>query len=296
MNAFSGNGRGRRAWRQVESALREGGISYRVSFTEAPGHATALAVRYARSGEATAVVAVGGDGTASETAAGLVGTGVPLGFIAAGSGNDFARGLGLSTEPLEALQTILSGRRVTIDVARYGDRYFLNSFGAGFDGVVAQAINASIAKRWFNRFGLGKLSYAFVVLTSFASFRPVRLTVEIDEELHSFRDVWMVVAANMPYYGGGMMICPAALPDDGRFQICVVHSLSRPQLLRYFPSIYRGDHIRLPYVTMLTGSRMVVRSEDRVAAHADGEPVEFRAADIAVIPNGIEVFVPTITP
>lgn len=293
VNAASGNGRGAKVWNALERELQRRGVDYVASMTAAPGHATALAQRMVREGDYASITAIGGDGTVNEVAAGLLGRGVPLGHIPSGSGNDFARGLKLPAEPVEALEALLRGESVNIDVGRIGASVFVNSFGAGFDGEVARVSNGSRWKRWMNRVGLGAVTYGAIVLAVLGTYRPVRMRVLVDGRAREFDDVWMVVAANLPYYGGGMHICPRASGTDGEMDVCVVHGLGRWKLLRYFPLIYRGAHVALPYVTMLRGVRLQLRSDRPLSCHVDGESAERYDAEATLVPGALPVIVPS---
>ena len=294
VNAGSGNGRGAAAWRAVERELLLRNVEYDACFTEAPGHATALALRMVREREYGSVTAIGGDGTVNEVASGLLGSGVALGAISAGSGNDFVRSMGLPTEPREALEALLRGRTKRIDVGRAGGRTFVNSFGAGFDGEVARVSNGSRWKRWMNRVGLGAVSYAAIVVGVLGTYRPARAVVTVDGARHSFENVWLVVAANLPSFGGGMRICPGASADDGELNVCVVHGLGRLRLLRYFPLIYQGKHVSLPYVTMLQGAHISLKGDRALVGHVDGETVEGTGAEITILPQALPVVVPAL--
>jgi len=289
INPASGNGRGAVVWKSVERALRDRKLPYEAAFTTGPGDATAIAQRMARQETIQSVTAVGGDGTANEAAFGLFGTDVPMGHIPAGSGNDFARNMRLPLEPLAALDVVLRGRVDRIDLGRAGHRIFVNSVGCGFDGEVAKATEQAPWKSWMNRLRLGGASYALSVLTVLFRFRPFQATIEVDGEARRIRDVWMVVTANLPCYGGGMRICPGASPRDGTFQVCVVHGLTRTQLIRNFPRIYRGTHVALPYVTMLEGKRVTVRGDRPLVAQVDGEYAEWNDADVVVLDRALAV-------
>ncbi|HZG57001.1 diacylglycerol kinase family protein [Paenibacillus sp.] len=292
VNGASGSGRGAKVWAAVERELSRRGVRYAAAATSSSGHATALAQRMARDGGYASIVAVGGDGTVHEVVAGLLGSNVPLGHIPAGSGNDFARCLRLPAGPSEAVDALIAGHTVAIDVGRANGRPFVNSFGAGFDGEVGRIANRAQWKRSMNALGLGALAYPFAVLAALGAYRPARVGIEVDGVPREFEGVWLAVAANMPAFGGGMRICPEASPTDGALDVCVVHGLSRWRLLRYFPRLYRGTHLDLPYVTMLRGREVRVRSDRRLYGQADGEGADAGDATISVAPAGLRVVVP----
>jgi len=144
VNPTAGGGQGLRAWRRVEELLHERGVPAECRFTQGPGWATAL-TEEARSQGFDAVVGIGGDGTIQEIVNGLVDAEgncpVPLGVIPGGTGNDFSKMLGCPRDPARALDMVLRGRVRTFDLGRYGDRYFINIAGVGFDAEVAAFLN-----------------------------------------------------------------------------------------------------------------------------------------------------------
>ncbi len=121
---------------------------------------------------------------------------------------------------------------------------------------------------------------------------PARVEMTLDGVAHDFKDVWLVVAANLPYFGGGMRICPGASATDGTMNVCVVHGLGRLRLLRYFPLIYQGKHVSLPYATMLQGVRMSLKGDRALTCHVDGETAEPFGAELSLLPQALPVIVP----
>lgn len=283
VNRVSGSGRGLVRWSRVESALKEKGILYRVAFTEGPGHATELAREAVRMG-VRAVVAVGGDGTLNEVGNGLVKTDVPLGYIPAGSGNDFATAQGIPKDPLQALDRVLKHVPRRVDTGDFGGRVMVSSIGVGFDGQVAKTINES---KWKQR--LGKGSYAVGVLKELHRFQPARVTMEVDGKVLQEEGVWLIAIANISCYGGGMKICPEAKNDDGLLDICLVRGVSRWKLLSLFPLVFSGKHVDYPYVVMLRGSEIKVSTDRPLVVHADGEIVGETPVSVSVRPHSLTI-------
>lgn len=289
VNRYSGNGRGLRIWRQVERELGSQRIPYDVRFTERSGHAKELAVQLAALPETTAIVAVGGDGTVHEVANGILGSETAIGCIPAGSGDDFARGLGIPLQWRQALDQVLNGTRSAIDVASINERMFVISSGIGFDGEVARTTNRSWYKRVLNRLRIGGLSYVVTVLRLLATYRPCDVRIELDGRSLAFRDVWLIAIANMPYYGGGMKICPDARHDDGILNICLVEGISRFDLLKFFPRVFQGTHITHPSVRLLSGRRIRIEGTQPMTIHTDGEFGGETPAIIEVLPKRLHV-------
>lgn len=282
INPVSGNGKALKVWRQVEQHLKEHRINYQARLTESQGHAQRIAQELANASEqVAAVVAVGGDGTIHEVVNGVATRDdLPVGFLPGGTGNDFSRGFAIPNTAELALANLLQDgdgapRRYDLGVYQLGagqsDGYFINAIGIGFDGEVAKVTNESWYKPLFGRLKLGTLAYLCTVVRLLFTYQTHEITVHVDGQEQTFSDVWLMAIANIPYYGGGMKIAPHAVPDDGKFNICIVHGLSRWKLLTVLGTVFNGTHIRFPEVTLLEGSKIEVSSSRPMTVHADGE-------------------------
>jgi diacylglycerol kinase (ATP) len=289
VNRVAGYGRGHRVWKQIEHLLLERQINYQVAFTERPGHATHIAKELAKQNNASVVIVIGGDGTLHEAANGLAGSDIPLGSIPAGSGNDFARGLQIPIQSEQALEKVLTGQKRKIDIARINDEVFINVAGVGFDGQVAKVTNQAKYKKWLNRLGLGNLCYLFSFFKVLFRYQPTEVQLVIDERELIFSDVWLVAIANIPFYGGGMMICPHAQSDDGLLDVCIVHGISRWKLVTLLPRVFHGTHIYDPAVTTLTGRRLKIVSAKPLTAHGDGEILGQTPLDLSIKQEGLTI-------
>lgn len=271
VNHRSGNGKGLKAWRRIQPLLQQKQIHYQVEFPTSPLNAAVLARELVKENNLKVLVVVGGDGTVQSIITELVGSLVPLGIIPAGSGNDIARGLRIPLKPERALEYVLVGTIKKIDLARTGNKSYITIVGMGIDGKVAQTVNGSRYKKWFNLFKLGHLSYALSLVQVLFHYVPARILIRLDGREEEFSNVWLVAIANFPNYGGGMMICPGACQTDGILHVCIVHGISRWELIRLFPSVYRGKHILHPAVTVLSAKETEVISDSPLLAHGDGE-------------------------
>ncbi|MGP3610146.1 MULTISPECIES: diacylglycerol/lipid kinase family protein [Anoxybacillaceae] len=270
VNKISGNGKGLKVWKKVEKLLQEKQVNYQVRFTERPKHAVEIVKEFS-SKACNAVVAVGGDGTIHDVANGLIHSNIPLGIIPAGSGNDLARALDIPMDYKRALERILRGKKRKMDVGKIGEEYCMTVTGIGFDGKVAEINNTAKYKDLLNLVRLGDLSYGLSVLHALFQYRPVRIQLKIDGEVQSFSNVWFIAIANTPNYGGGIKICPDACYDDGLFDICIVHSVTKWELLRTFPKAYKGKHVSHPSVTMIKGKQVEIIAEPPIIVQSDGE-------------------------
>jgi len=249
----------------VARAFRQQGWAVEVTRTEGPGEGAALATAAVRSG-AQRVVAVGGDGTVHEVANGLLRSGgaVPLGVVPLGTGNDFAKLVGVhGCAPVTAVGRLVTADARVFDVGRVGDERFVNSLGVGFGPAVVRARNAMPGLRGF-------LSYFVPVLRAYAGFRPPLVEIRSAE----FRErgyVMMVEVCNGTTAGGDYRFAPDADPADGRFDVCLVRRVALPRFLLAIPRVMRS-HGRMREVALFRTRRLTLRSPDEpLLLHLDGE-------------------------
>ncbi|PTX64267.1 YegS/Rv2252/BmrU family lipid kinase [Melghirimyces profundicolus] len=284
VNPMSGNGRGEEVWFRIQRLLSRHRIPHQVHFTKHAGHATELARSATGQSGVRALVALGGDGTVHETGNALVGTGLPLGYIPAGTGNDFAHACGIPSSPGSALRRVLKHEVHRIDTASIGERFLIGFAGIGFDGQVAEVVNRSALSR-----KLGRLAYLSGFFQALRQYRPARVSLTLDGSRFEHDRVWLIAVGNIPNYGGGMKICPGALPDDGRLDICCVSELSRGQVLKIFPAVFKGNHVHHPSVKIRRGLAVEVDADPPLVVHADGEIIGKTPLSILVRPGSLNV-------
>ena len=269
-------------------AFRQQGWAVEVTRTGGPGEGAALAAAAVRSG-AQRVVAVGGDGTVHEVANGLLRSGgaVPLGVVPLGTGNDFAKLVGVhGCAPVTAVGRLVTADARVFDVGRVGDERFVNSLGLGFGPAVVRARNAMPGLRGF-------LSYFVPVLRAYGGFRPPLVEIRSAE----FRErgyVMMVEVCNGTTAGGDYRFAPHADPADGRLDVCLVRRVGLPRFLLAIPRVMRGTHGRMREVALFRTRRLIVRSpEAPLLLHLDGELREpgTNEVTVAVEPRKLKVLV-----
>lgn len=230
------------------------------------------------------VVAVGGDGTVSEVVSAIKDSNVALGVLPVGTGNDFARSLGIPLDVEKALSCLFSGQRKTIDLGMVNDAYFINVASVGFDAQVvmeAQNIKGSIG---------GPPAYILAIFKALMNYRPFNIEIELDEGIER-REAVLVAVANGAFYGGGMNIAPLADMNDGLLDVCLVNSLPRSKILRLFPLLFSGKHLLRPEVEYFKVKRMVVRCREGYI-NSDGEILGKCPASFQIMPNAVKVMVP----
>lgn len=236
------------------------------------------------------LVMMGGDGMASLGLNACAGSHLQLGIIPAGTGDDFARGVGIPRDPLRAAAAIAAGRtrRIDLTLARgeidggAQQRYVGTVVSSGYDAKVNFRVNRS-------RINFGALSYASAVLLEMAQLKPLNYRLTIDGE---YREIPAVLAAvgNAGFFGGGVHICPQADPADGLLDVTLIGPVSRWTLVRLFPLLYRGDFIHHPALTFLR-AREVLLDGDGLVPMADGEMLGEVPLRLTCAPNVLEILV-----
>ncbi|HUP27903.1 MAG TPA: diacylglycerol kinase family protein [Chloroflexia bacterium] len=300
-NPISGTGHGVQRLAQVCRSLAQAGVRYASATTQGPGDAARLA-RSAIAAGCSAVIAIGGDGTFFEVLNGAmppelspeVEAPVPLGLIQAGRGSDFGRSAGVPSDPNSAIQRLLQGRTEQIDIGhvtylamngRLRARYFANAAGLGFDAEVALRANSG------PRVMGGTVTYLSSLLSTLVDYRNKRMVAWIDGGPGWEGRANSFVVANGQYFGGGMKIAPEAKLSDNLFSIVVLGDLGKLDLIRNVPTVYDGSHAAHPKVRMLTGSRVEVRSPDRLLLQADGEVLGMAPALFRVVPRALRLVI-----
>lgn len=264
VNPVAGSGRMRRMWPAAREALTRHFGELIVEETAAVGEASLYARKLALEG-AEIVVAAGGDGTISEVADGLLrtGAGTQLGIMPSGTGSDFARSLGLDGDVEAAAARIASGSRRTIDVGcvnfidQHGalaSRHFINISSLGVSGPTARAVNdAKTGDRMS-----GKVVFLWHTVRELIRYRFQDVRIKVDDQPPFEARIALVAVANGRFFGGGMMIAPDALLDDGQLDVVVIHGRSKLSLLMDIRLVYSGAHRRLASCTFLRGRKVVV--------------------------------------
>ncbi|MFT0824000.1 diacylglycerol kinase family protein [Bacillus swezeyi] len=290
VNKISGNGKALKIWNYIVKHLQEKHIEYQVRFTEAPNHATALVKELIKKEKPSVITAVGGDGTIHEVINGLLDANIPLGVIPAGSGNDFCRGLGIPLNYKKALKHLLKGECTTVDIGCLNSTFFSTVVGVGFDAEVAKVTNDSNYKKLLNCVRLGNLSYYASVLRVLFHYKPADIFLKIDSKHYQIQNVWLVAIANTPFYAGGLLICPNAKYQDGLFNICLVHGVSKWKFLKLFLYVFKGKHTAFSnVVNIYEGKEVEIYSVASLSAHGDGEIIGQTPARLKIEHNVLSV-------
>jgi diacylglycerol kinase (ATP) len=259
-------------------------------------------------GEADVILLFGGDGTIHRDLGQLVKLEVPVLVVPAGSGNDFARSLGLRRvrDSLAAWRKFCAGeenlRAIDLGIISSpdcaggtspGTRYFCCVAGVGLDGAVAERANRM--PRWLRGHGGYALSLAPAIFT-FAQF-PAKIQIrggDHDDQWTTRSDQPTLIAsiANTPLYGGGMKVAPRAQMDDGLLDVCVVGGMDPFRLFCMFPTVYAGRHLSIKEVEYFQAAAVRVETEDPMDVYADGEYVCRTPVEVSVQRGALKVIVP----
>jgi len=289
VNPLSGAGAASRVAEQRVALLTEhfasAGVTGAVHLTERRQHARDLAKAAVDAGAST-VVAWGGDGTINEVGAALAGTSVALGIIPAGSGNGFARELGIPWQPSTAIDVALRGRGKAIDAGEIDGRLFFNVAGVGFDAVVAEQFNS----RTLGRRGMGP--YVLIGLREIFRYRPARYRVVLDTE-EILSNALLIAFSNGREYGNHVVIAPHARVDDGKLEAMVVedrHPISRLWTSRH---LALGTAHRASRVISRSIASATVETDGDILYHVDGEIGRATGCvRVRVLPGALTVRVP----
>lgn len=282
VNPTAGNGYALKIEQQVQAEMARRGLACQFVHSEHPDHAADLAKAASSTNGCTGVIAIGGDGTAYEVACGLMNTGVPMGIIPAGTGNDFIKTVSIPKKPMEALEFILTHDARPVDVGGLNDRLFLNVCGTGFDVTV---LDYTLAAKKYCR---GLLPYLVGLIRGIAHYKPVyvRLTVEGHTEE---REVLICSIANGRYFGGGIAICPDAAADDGMLDLVVVEHKPRWLLPFLIPSLLMGRVLKFPFTSHKRCKNVEIRSEN-MRLNVDGEVQSIEDARFTILQGALKLF------
>ena len=251
LNPTAGSGYAKQVMQKIAGMLDEWRMEYRILETTEPGNATEIARNLAAQPEITTVVAVGGDGTASEVAAGLSGTGKAMGIIPAGTGNDFIKTVRIPKDPAAAMKFMLDRPPRPVDTGSINDNFFLNVCGTGFDVTVLECAEE---KKKNHR---GLMPYFLGLLQAIRVYAPSRLQITFNQREEN-GDYLVCSIANGKIIGGGIPICPAAEVRDGKLDLVMIRNVPRWRIPFYLPGLMMAkdltfhitEHVRTEHVTI----------------------------------------------
>jgi diacylglycerol kinase (ATP) len=229
----------------------------------------------------TGVVAFGGDGFIHEIIQHIIPHEIPLGVIPCGTGNDFARSIGVYRLSLtQQLERMAGSELRTIDLGRVQQTWFAAILSCGFDALVNERAN-------FMQWPKGRMRYNIAMIEKILALRTHSYRMCLDGESNDV-EATLVTVANGPSYGGGMKVCPNAKINDGFFDVMVLGKVSRIELLKVFPKVYSGRHVGHPAVTFYRCKEIEIIGSG--SSFADGEPISTLPLSVQCVSNALKVW------
>lgn len=282
VNPQGGKGKSLKALTTVEEIFKNNNAQYVVHKTEYAGHATEIARELSKTPD-TNIVVMGGDGSFHEVLCGIDNfDNVTLGLVACGSGNDFIKKSGHSTNVKEAVQTILNGKVGFVDYMELGKYRCLNVGGGGMDvDVLLKYANCKTLK--------GKAAYYYSLFYTLLHTRFHHLRITADGVTND-TSVFMIGVGNGGFIGGGIPICPNAIVDDGLLNVGYVSEMKKSKIIFRLFKFLKGKHVGTDWGGEYTAKKVTIEALDDSRFELDGEIIEDTKLDIEVVHNKLKMF------
>lgn len=300
VNLNSRTGKARKIWEELRQELDNRGVLYVLHETKYAGHAIEISRKLVRSAEDTVkIIVLGGDGTFNEVINGARDyEKIEIGYIPTGSGNDLARGLGLSPVPMENLNRILDSTEYTqMDLGCISwdegesKKFFAVSAGVGVDADVCRRALSSTLKKILNKIGLGKLTYGILTLQSLFAMPTLNAHIVADGVDHGILDKIIFIAfMNHKCEGGGVPMAPVADAYDGKLSMTMIYGLSKFAALGAFPSLLAGKHMTHKAYLGIDFKEADIVLKTPFVWHTDGEMSTYNTVmHIECLPGAIKL-------
>jgi len=266
----------------IEGMVRPAGREYEIVYIQGPGDGARLS-REATAKGCDVIAAVGGDGTVNAVAQGLVGTTAVLAIVPAGSGNGFARTLGIPLDHRAALRLLLEPEIIAMDAGTINNRYFFNMAGIGLDAAISKSFEQ------YSRRGIG--TYFLAGIKTYFAFKAAPVTIHYAGRTAAFEPLVLSIA-NGPQYGSGAIIAPRARIDDGMLDVCILEKLPAWRAAANVYRLFNGTIERMRGYRSFQTSALTIERPEPGLIHVDGEPcVEQARLEIEVLPGTLRVAV-----
>ncbi len=297
VNPNAGNGATGKEWPRIGKLAGELLGPFETRLTEGPSDATRITRENLLRG-IDRIICVGGDGTLNEVVNGFfdengpIRKGAVLGFLPNGTGCDFCRTMPIPSGIEASLRTIREGYIRTIDLGRIrfrdhqggaGIRYFHNIASFGLGGEVVDRVNRT--SKACGPF----ITFIWATLVSLFTYEKKRIRLKVDDLEERTVDVFNIAVANGRYHGGGMLVAPDAVTDDGLFHVTVIGAMVLPLVFWHLPKLYTGKIKKIRQVSMTTGMRVSAHSNQRVLLDIDGEQPGTLPAELEIVPRALNM-------
>lgn len=282
VNPTSGKGKFAAHAAEVARRLMTGGYDVTVLQGVDAADAAELAHREVAAGVDT-LVAMGGDGMVHLALQAVHGRPTRLGIIPTGTGNDVARYLDIPRgDPMAAADVVVAGRTRRIDLASTGPSVYATVLASGFDSLVNERANSM---HWPK----GQMRYNLATLAELRVFNPLDYTLDLDGTRHRL-EAMLVAVGNGPSYGGGLRMCEGAVLDDGMLDVVIIKPMSKLELVRVYPRLFKGTHVTHPAYEHHRVREVAVAAAG-IVGYADGERLGPLPLTVQVLPGAVEVLV-----
>ncbi len=283
INPTSGRRHGEAIGREATELLRQAGHDVRTIQGDNAADARDL-LKLAIDQGLDSVIVIGGDGALHGVLDHIADSDLTFGLIPAGTGNDTARTLGIPLKDTKAaVDILLAGRTREIDLAKAGESFVATVVASGFDSKVNERANAM---KWPR----GNMRYNLAILAELKVFEPLPFRIELDGVTVE-REAMLVAVGNGPSFGGGLRICEGAVLDDGLLDVVIINPVSKFELLKVFPKLYKGTHVtHFAYEHHLVNT--VTLTSPGIIAYGDGERLGALPITVSACPAALRVFVP----
>ena len=310
LNPVAGTDEGPSLVARINELLRELAGDLDITITTGPGDAERAGFRAASEGETRLFVA-GGDGTLNEVLNGVHASGrladVVFGLLPLGTGNDFAAVIGVPNDIDAAVRGFAHGHTIVVDVGQLENRVFVNVSAGGFVAEVSEAVTPEL------KTVAGRLAYLIGGAQALLSYRPVRARIEPLGESHVLHpselleaagstpaegiaphdvDLQMFAVCNSRLIGGGRLIAPEAVIDDGWLDVCVVEAMPTLEFVNLLRQVARGEHLGDPRVSYFRTRDLRLQFDRVIKVNTDGQVLDAASCRYAIFPRAARFLVP----
>lgn len=280
INPVSGTGKKNSLEQLLIKLINTSVINYEVKYTERPGHAVEIAKAVVKNNSHQVVVAVGGDGSVNEVATGLIGSSIELGIIPAGSGNGFARHLGIPLKFEDAIKTILKEKSIKVDTGLLGTENFFGVAGVGFD--------AHISKKFEEANTRGFWTYFKLTLSEYSKYKEREYTIKFDDKIKEFKAL-LLCFCNSSQWGNDAFISPNSNIQDGFLRIVIIGKIPLISVPYFAFRLFKKSVHKSKYYQEIKMKSCSVVQNDKII-HLDGDPLEYcNEFTIKVLPKSLTV-------
>ncbi len=309
LNPVAGTDEGPSLVARINELLRGQFGDLDITITTGAGDAERAGFRAATDGESQLFVA-GGDGTLNEVMNGVYATGrlgdVVFGLLPLGTGNDFAAAIGIEPDVDDAVRAFGDGHVIPVDVGRLDDRVFVNVSAGGFVAEVSEAVTPELKTM------AGRLAYLIGGAQALLSYEPVRARIEPIGASHLLYpsdalavrhaslagigthevDLQLFAVCNSRLIGGGRLIAPEAVIDDGWLDVCVIEAMPTLEFVGLLREVARGDHLDDPRVSYFRARDLSLQFDRVIKVNTDGQVLDATSCRYTILPRAAKFLAP----